>query len=89
MKAKTVFVTALVASVLSSGAALAGKGHGAGGMGMGAQDGSMQRAMPQGQRKAGEQDRDREQYRGPDAERDTQKAKARQFGQQAGGAGEE
>ena len=92
MEAKTVLVTALVAAVLSSGAVLAGKGPGGGGggsMGQGAQHRSMQGERYQGQGKAGEhrsdqalqQDRDREQYRGPDAQRDKQKAKARQFGQ--------
>ena len=90
MKARTVVVTALLAAVMSSGAAVAGKGHGGGGggMGQGAQHRSMQGDSSQGQGKAGEhrsdralqQDRDQEQYRGPDAERNTQKAKAKQFG---------
>ena len=89
MKAKTVFVTTLVATVLFSGAALAGKGPGAGsGGGMGEQHRSMQGDSSQGQGKAGEhrsdralqQDRDQERYRGPDAERNTQKGKAKQFG---------
>jgi hypothetical protein len=91
MKAKTAFVAALVASVLSSGAALAGKGPGGGGAGLGAQHRSLQGGMSQGQRSdhARQQDRDREQYRGPDAERDKQKAKAKQFGKESGGIGQE
>jgi hypothetical protein len=55
---------------------------------MGSQHHSMQGDSSQGQGQAGEhrsdralqQDRDQEQYRGPDAERDKQKAKAKQFG---------
>ena len=94
MKAKTVLVTALVAAVLSSGAALAGKGGGGGGgggggMSQGAQHRSMQGDSSQGQGKAEEhrsdralqQDRDQERYRGPDAERNKQKGKAKQFGE--------
>ena len=90
MKARTVVVTALLAAVMSSGAALAGKGHGGGGrgMGQGAQHRSMQGDSSRGQGMAEEhrsdralqQDRDQERYRGPDAERDKQKAKANQFG---------
>ena len=91
MKVKTVVVTAVLATLMSSGAVLAGKGPGGGGgsMGQGAQHRYMQGESYQGgQGKAGkhrsdqalQQDRDREQYRGPDAERDKQKAKARQFG---------
>jgi len=92
MKVKTVVVTAVLATLMSSGAVLAGKGPGGGGggsMGQGAQHRYMQGESYQGgQGKAGkhrsdqalQQDRDREQYRGPDAERDKQKAKARQYG---------
>jgi hypothetical protein len=42
------------------------------------------RAGEQGSDHARQQDRDREQYRGPDAERDKQKAKAKQFGKDSG-----
>jgi hypothetical protein len=97
MNAKTAFITALLATALSSGAALAGKGPGGGGgsMGQGAQHRSMQDDMSRGQGQTGQhrseralqQDRDMEQYRGPDAERDKQKAKAKQFGKQSGGSG--
>lgn len=87
MNAKTVFVTALFVAIVSN-AALAGKGPGGGGAGMGYQQRSMQGEKFSGQEKAEEhrsdralqQDRDREQYRGPDAERNKQKAKAKQFG---------
>jgi hypothetical protein len=36
-----------------------------------------------------QQDRDQEQYRGPDAQRDKQKGKAKQFGKQSGGSGQQ
>ena len=90
MKVKTVVVVLL--TTLMSSTAVAGKGPGGGGggsMGQGAQHRYMQGESYQGgQGKAGEhrsdqalqQDRDREQYRGPDAQRDKQKAKAKQFG---------
>ncbi|MGD8673902.1 MAG: hypothetical protein PVH86_11310, partial [Thiogranum sp.] len=84
MKTKSLYSAAVVIALVFSGPLVAG-GGGGGGMGTGGSghrmDGGMGQGMGQGQGTAAErrsdkalqQDRDRETYRGPDAERNKQK----------------
>ena len=88
MKSRSIYSAAVVVLLAFSGPSLAGKGGG----GMAGPEHQRGTGMAPGQSvaterrsdKALQQDRDREQYRGPDAERDTQKAKSKGPGEGTG-----
>lgn len=88
MKIISIYSAAIVVLMAFSGPSLAGKGGG----GMGGAGHDQGTGMAPGQSvaterrsdKALQQDRDQEQYRGPDAERDKQKAKAKGLGEGTG-----
>jgi len=88
MKNKSIFSAAIIIALAFSGPSLAGKGGG--GMGGSGHQSGMDMApgqsedRPQRSDKALQQDRDQEQYRGPDAERDKQKAKSKGLGEGTG-----
>lgn len=90
MKYQSLYTAALAIALAAGGQALAGPGGGGGGAGgMGGMSRQMGGDMGRNYEMPGEhrsdralqQDRDREQYSGPEAERDTQKAKARAPGE--------